>query len=325
MEPSNQSKSGLPAKAEEPKQVPVQHPSTNTNPVPIANAEGQPAQPLGGAVGATPKFRPTGSSGATQAGAQRYKIVEKVQPDGTMKKYKRPIAEGDVSASAQQPKASTAGGVGAAASKTLDPRYKIVLIPQADGTLKKYKRPIVEGDHGKASQQPKATPASGSATAATKEIPTANSATNPAVTKSNEMQDSKPDENTTPTTSVKDVKTDAPPEKLADIDPASLERALEEQKQNMRERKMHGFRDKLLNGFAMAIGGSIPAFEITTDHRDGDEEISDDGDWSGEDEDIDYLDKDDVHNENEQGAKEPDSADNQSHGNIDLHTHHILS
>ena len=72
-----------------------------------------------------------------------------------------------------------------------------------------------------------------------------------------------------------------------------------------------------MRGFAMAIGSSIPAFEISADYHDGDEEMSDDEDWSG-DEDMDDLD------ESENDAEEHSFADVANPGNMFLKTPHAL-
>lgn len=295
MEPDSQVK---PAPAEsKPEQLPAQVSSSTSNLPDV--------QPPSVAKPATATTGPSGNAGATPAAAVKYKIVSITQPDGSIKKFKRPILQGNDSGNAAtKPSKTTAAPNDSGATKGPATKYKIVVIPQPDGSMKKFKRPIVESSGSAVTQPLKATPAA-SATEATK-APTEN----PGTTTSNETKDSKVAAKPTPATVTRDAKADIPQEeqeKPVEMDPASLQRALDEQKNNSRERKMHGFRSKLTRGLAMAIGSSIPAFEISSDHQAGDIEMSDD----------DYSDDDDMEDD---GMNDVDDNEIHDHDGQDGHS-----
>jgi hypothetical protein len=282
--------------------LPNIQPPVGSKPAAVANAIGEAG--------------PAGQGGAVPAEPAKYRIISIPQPDGTIKKFKRPILEDkDSSSAATQP-----SKVGSTSNISGAIEYTIVVIPQPDGSMKKFRRPIVEGSGSSntARKPPKKT-STESSTEAAKGL-----AKSPPTTASGMAKDlkagAKPITATPAATATECTKPEvlqAEQENTTGMDHASLQRALDQQKQNMRQRKMSGFRSKLTRGLATAIASSIPAFEISSHQQDGDIEMSDD-DYS------DNEDIDDIDDNHDHGHGEYDQEGHHEHGKILLPTPFII-
>jgi len=117
-----------------------------------------------------------------------------------------------------------------------------------------------------------------------------------------------------------------PPEEgsggAAALSQEEVQRALEEQQQHFREKRLHRFKQSFLTGALRIAGSAIPALEISGHHGDG---HHGDGDNDGDDGDLDSLsdfdhdDDDDDHHGSGGGSDEHhDGGDDHDHGDRDL-------
>lgn len=244
---------------------------------------------------------PSQSASASTPGAPPgFKLVKVRKPDGSIVTVKRKLSPEEA--------AAPSAPVAAQPTPALKPSAeisKIVTVRQPDGTLIKVRRAVKNQN-----ETPAAVPhgesdaGAGEKTAAK---PLSAGASQPDPTKdlkqvvASESKDvSTPlDQKAVDAPTTRTVEKDKPAPGAGPADAvvteanlASMQDALDEQKNFFRQRKRHQFKTRLLRRVAAIAGSAVPAIEIG-DMMDGDEILSDD-DWSvDEDDDDDHDDHDD--------------------------------
>ncbi|CAK7212230.1 hypothetical protein SBRCBS47491_001387 [Sporothrix bragantina] len=263
-----------------------------------ASAKGPPTKTVaikggpvtGGPSKASPNNgRPTKGNGTKPQTARvappGYKLIKVKDAQGKIIVVKTKLTDEELAAAAK--KGQTVKPDNSASEKTKAVEYKIVSIPQSDGTLVKVRRPIHAEDI---------------------------TSNKPAETKKTEAtnKDGK-------TVAVTEKEKTGPDDGDEPMDEATRKEMIRKQKHKYRMGRSRKYRRTLLRGFVMQLIGELPDIEI--DHggfHDGDQVISDDDsdlDFDSDRDDNDLFGDDHDHDDDDDDGGVHDGHDNDGHDN----------